>query len=154
MDPDFKRPAISPALVYRDPKAALKFLEDAFGFEPFMIIKDGEGNILHSEMRVGDDGLIMVGQEWDARTRAPGALGGANTTTTHVHLTEDIDAHCERARKAGATILMEPEEQFYGDRTYRALDHEGHVWTFGQTVRNVAPAEWDAKMGLHTSARP
>ncbi|HRX40544.1 MAG TPA: VOC family protein, partial [Parvularculaceae bacterium] len=63
---------------------------------------------------------------------------------------EDIDAHCARARKAGAEILMEPETQFYGDRTYRARDPEGHIWTFGQTVKQVSPEEWDKESGFST----
>ena len=54
----------------------------------------------------------------------------------------------ERARAAGAVILAEPEDQFYGDRTYRARDPEGHVWTFGQTVRYVPETEWEAASGL------
>ena len=59
----------------------------------------------------------------------------------------DIDAHCERARKAGAEIMQEPDTQFYGDRTYRARDGEGHIWTFGVTVQEMTPAEWDKAMG-------
>ena len=153
MDLDFPRPSFAPALVYKDPRAALQFLEDAFGFEPFMIIKDSGGTILHAEMRFGD-GLIMVGSEWDARTKAPSNTSGANTQTIHVHLTEDINAHCARARNAGATIVVEPADQFYGDRTYRALDPEGHLWTFGQTVKTVTPAEWDKVAGTTTSSRP
>ena len=50
-------------------------------------------------------------------------------------------------------ILAEPETQFYGDRTYRARDPEGHIWTFAQTVEVVAPAEWDKKTGLRTWTR-
>jgi len=45
---------------------------------------------------------------------------------------------------------MEPEDQFYGDRTYRALDPEGHMWTFAQTVKVMTPGEWDAASGLKT----
>ena len=52
---------------------------------------------------------------------------------------------------AGAEILQEPEEQFYGDRTYRARDPEGHIWTFGQTVKAMDPAEWDKAMGWKTT---
>jgi uncharacterized glyoxalase superfamily protein PhnB len=96
------------------------------------------------------DGYIMVGNEWAENIKAPGSVGGANTQTIHVQLTEGIDAHCERARAAGATIVAEPEDQFYGDRTYRALDPEGHMWTFGQTLRVTTPEEWDAASGLKT----
>jgi uncharacterized glyoxalase superfamily protein PhnB len=74
--------------------------------------------------------------------------GGKNTQIVHVHLDENIDAHCSRARDAGAEILMEPADQFYGDRTYRARDPEGHVWTFAQTVRLVSREEAEAASGL------
>ena len=55
-----------------------------------------------------------------------------------------------RAEKAGAEILARPDTQFYGDRTYRARDPEGHIWTFGQTVTAMTPAEWDKAGGTRT----
>jgi len=146
------RTVFTSALCYKDPEAALAWLERAFGFEPAMIIRDGAGKIAHSEMRMGD-GLIMIGSEWNEATRSPASVGGKTTQTVHVHLTEDIDAHCARAGAAGATILMAPETQFYGDRTYRAADLEGHIWTFGQTVAAVTPEQWDAASGLKTEMR-
>ena len=71
----------------------------------------------------------------------------------HVQITTDIDAHCERSRKAGASIAMEPTTQFYGDRTYRAVDPEGHIWSFGQTVKRMTSDEWDKAMGVTTKTR-
>jgi uncharacterized glyoxalase superfamily protein PhnB len=65
-------------------------------------------------------------------------------------MTEDIDQHCERARQAGAEIVAEPELQFYGDRIYRARDPEGHIWTFGQTVKVMTLAEHDEAGGVRT----
>lgn len=152
MPDDHTRPTLSSALCYRDPKAALRWLENAFGFEPFMVISDKEGALMHSEMRFGD-GVIMVGNEWSADHKSPSSIGGKNTQTVHVHLSEDIDAHCARARAAGAEILQEPDTQFYGDRTYRARDLEGHIWTFGQTVKIVTREEWDAAIGGVTTDR-
>jgi uncharacterized glyoxalase superfamily protein PhnB len=150
---DFHRAkGLSSAVSYQDPKAALRWLEDAFGFEPFMVILDSENNLAHSEMRFGDS-VVMVGTEWTEKHRSPKSIDGINTQTVHVQLEEDIDAHCERARKAGAKILQEPETQFYGDRTYRVTDPEGHIWTFGQTVRDVPPEEYEKSMGLKTQTR-
>ncbi len=106
-------------------------------------------------MRFGD-GVIMVGSEWSDAHKSPASVGGKCTQTVHVHLTAKdgpVDAHCERARKAGATILMEPENQFYGDRSYRALDLEGHIWTFGQTVEVVPTEQWEAATGLKHQTR-
>ena len=149
----FKRNSLTSALSYRNPKAALDWLEKALGFEPAMVITDANGDIAHSEMRY-QECLIMIGSEWSEDHKSPASIGGKNTQTVHVHLTEGLDAHCERARKAGAEILQEPETQFYGDRTYRARDPEGHIWTFGCTVQEMAPEEWDAASGLTTKMYP
>jgi uncharacterized glyoxalase superfamily protein PhnB len=146
-----KRPTFGSSVYYEDAKAALDWLELAFGFERSMVITDPEGKIAHAEMEFGD-GYVMIGSKWADFVETPAGVGGKNTQNIHVHLQKDIDAHCERARAAGAEILMEPEDQFYGDRTYRARDFGGHVWTFGQTVKVMAPAEWDAAVpGLTTT---
>lgn len=146
---DYRRPkGFASALCYVDPNAAFKWLEDAFGFEPLFIILDENDRIAHSEMTYGT-GIIMVGSEWSDDHRSPKNMSGKNTQTVHVQLAEgdDIDAHCETARKAGAEILQEPDTQFYGDRTYRARDPEGHIWTFGVTVNAMASDEWDKASG-------
>ena len=72
----------------------------------------------------------------------------------HVRVPHDIDGHCERARAAGAVIVAEPEEQFYGDRTYRARDPEGHNWTFAQPVRAVSREEAEKASGLTIEGWP
>ena len=146
-DPRPSHPSFSSAICYRDPKAALAWLEKAFGFETFMLIADTEGNLAHSEMRYGN-GIIMVGNEWTADHKSPASIDGKNTQTVHVHVTEDIDKHCARAKAAGAEILGAPETQFYGDRTYRARDLEGHIWTFGQTVKAVTREEAEKASGF------
>src|ERR1043166_8788847 len=139
--------SLAAALFYRDPWGALAWLEQAFGFERAMVISDADGELAHSQMNFGN-GYIMIGREWIDYTVSPAGVGGRNTQTLHVHLEEDIDAHCARARAAGAEILQEPADQFYGDRTYRARDPEGHVWTFGQTVRVVGREEAEKASGL------
>lgn len=145
-------PTITPALSYLNPRAALDFLQRAFGFELDMLIEDEAGNLAHSQMAHGD-GRIMVGTEWSENHRSPQSIGRKCTQTVHIQLTEDLDAHCNRARAAGAEIIAEPETQFYGDRTYRARDPEGHIWTFGQTVEVLKPEQWDANSGLKTWMR-
>lgn len=141
------RAPLTSALCYRDPKAALKFLEAAFGFELVMLIEDNDGNLAHSEMSFGDS-LVMIGNEWTAQHKSPASIDGFNTQSVHIHLEGDIDAHCERARAAGAEILMEPADQFYGDRTYRCRDPEGHFWTVGAPIRAVSVEEAEAESGL------
>lgn len=147
MDDPFRRTAFGAALFYKDPLAALDWLERAFGFARVMVIRDQQGQLVHSEMRFGDS-YLMVGSEWADFTASPASIGGKNTQTVHVHLPEGLDQHCERARAAGAVILREPQDEFYGDRTYTARDAEGHVWTFGQTVRKVTKEEAEQASGL------
>lgn len=145
-------PTFTSALFYVNPRAALNFLDRAFGFELDMLLEDENGNLAHSQMVFGD-GRIMVGAEWSDDHRSPQSVGYKCTQTIHVQLTDGLDAHCERARAAGAEILAEPETQFYGDRTYRARDPEGHIWTFSQTVEALTPQQWDTNSGLRTWMR-
>ena len=137
------------SVTYRDPKAALEWLERAFGFEVTMAI-DGPPEapeMCHYEMSCAGRGRIMVGAEWAEWARSPAGVDGVNTQTVHVVLPGGLEEHCARARAAGAVITAEPEDQFYGDRTYRALDPEGHCWTFSTHVRDVTRVEAEAAIG-------
>jgi uncharacterized glyoxalase superfamily protein PhnB len=144
-----RRPSIIPSVIYKDQRAALEWLAKAFGFEASEVWVDSKGQIAHAEMSLGD-GVIMVGGEWAAWdwAKSPASAGGKNTQRIHVRLERDIDGHCARARAAGAVIAMEPADQFYGDRTYMAVDHEGHHWTFAQMVKLVSSAEMEKTSGL------
>lgn len=83
---DLYRPkGLSSAVSYQDPRAAYRWLETAFGFEPLLVILDADGNLGHSEMAYGDS-VVMVGGEWDADHKSPKSLGGRNTQTVHVQL--------------------------------------------------------------------
>ncbi|WP_213959424.1 VOC family protein [Variovorax sp. dw_954] len=150
----YRTKGLSSAVSYQEPKAAYRWLEAAFGFEPLFVILDGDGKLAHSEMKYGSS-IVMVGGEWSDDHKSPRATGGKNTQSIHVQLAqgEDVDAHCAHARTAGATILQAPENQFYGDRTYRAKDPEGHIWTFGVTVEKLTPEQWDKASGLTTRTR-
>jgi len=144
---DAPGPAFIPSLIYRDNRAALHWLETAFGFETSEVLTDGEGNIVHAQMTHAG-GIIMIGNEWADWTRSPASLDGRNTQRLHVRIASDIDAHCERARRAGAVIAKEPSNEFYGDRTYMAKDPEGHSWSFFQPVQEVTRAEMEAASGF------
>jgi uncharacterized glyoxalase superfamily protein PhnB len=134
---------------YRDPKAALAWLERVFGFETTMAI-DGPPEapeMCHYEMAIDGEGRVMVGAEWTEFVKSPANVGGANTQRIHVQLDRSVDDHFAHARAQGATIEMEPADQFYGDRTYIVADLEGHRWTFSQRVRDVSRAEAEAALG-------
>src|SRR5580700_3276372 len=142
-----RRPSFIPSLAYKDNRAALKWLQSAFGFEPSEVLTDAEGNIAHAEMTHGD-GVVMIGTEWADWTRSLASQGGKNTQRVHVRIERGIDEHCARARRAGATIVKEPDDQFYGDRTYIAANLEGHYWTFAQPVRDVSTEEMEQASGF------
>ena len=151
-----ERPAVVSCVFYKDPLAAMKWLEAAFGFETTMLLTDAEGNVGHSEMDcLGSP--ISVGGEWSgpqlggAAMKAPASLGGVGTQFLRVTLPNGLDAHCQRARTAGARITDEPTDQFYGARTYRAMDPEGHIWNFSQDVRVVSTEEMERASGLKIS---
>ncbi len=147
-------PVFTSAVFYRDPKAAVQWLERAFGFEVTMAIEGPPESpeMCHYELSSQGQGRIMLGGQWDDWVSSPEGVGGKNTQSVHVHLPGGLDEHCARARAAGATIAAEPDDQFYGDRTYRAIDPEGHRWTFAAKVREVSKAEAEAALGQPISA--
>lgn len=139
-------PRITAALFYDDASAAIDWLCRAFGFEVRLKVEGDDGVIHHSELTFGG-GLIMVGSSGGKEARpgraqmlSPRHTGGVNTQSLCVAV-DDADAHCARARAAGATIVEEPTtsdygEEYWADRSYLALDCEGHHWWFMQRVRN------------------
>ena len=123
-------PTFVPAVFYKDPMAALAWLERVFQFEIASVITDPEGKLAHSEMTF-QGGSLTVGGEWQgaivgpARMRSPATVEGVNTQFLRVHLEDGLDAHCAHARVQGANVTDGPEDQFYGSRTYRVVDLEG-----------------------------
>lgn len=121
------RPNIFPALHYRDPEAALEWLKAAFSFTEKAVHRDSGGRVQHAELRLGD-GLVMFGGR-PAETVA--GRDGAQPPVSIYAVVDDPDAHCERARAAGARITRELTDQPYGSREYSAQDPEGNHWSFG-----------------------
>jgi uncharacterized glyoxalase superfamily protein PhnB len=151
-------PTFVPSVFYKDPIAAVKWLERVFGFELTTLVTDAEGRLAHSEMSF-QGGVINIGGEWEgaivgpARMRSPATAEGINTQMLRIHLAGGLDAHHAHAKAEGANITAPPEDQFYGDRAYRVVDPEGHVWNFAQPVRIVTAEEMEQATGLkiHTS---
>ena len=124
---------ITANVFYDDVAGALDFVAKAFGFEIRASIPGPEGGIIHAEMQL-HEGVVMFSPAGDSEIwSSPQSLGGRVTQGLYVYV-EGLDAHCERARKAGSEIVVEPEDMFWGDRTYVARDPEGHRWTFAQPV--------------------
>jgi len=117
---------IAPYLLYEDGAAAIDFLTRAFGFEEVMRMDEG-GIVNHAEVRLGDDSLMLgyPGADYKNPRNADHA-----TALVHVYV-DDVDAHFEQAKAAGAEIHMEPISTDYGSRDYSARDLEGNLWSFG-----------------------
>src|SRR5262249_1642138 len=109
------RPAFIPSVIYKDRRAALDWLEKAFGFERSFIMTDSNGEIGHAEMSCGD-GIVMIASEFVEWAKSPLSVGGKNTQRIFVHLASGVDEHYARARVSGAKIVMPLDDTFYGDR--------------------------------------
>lgn len=143
----FDHATLGVGIFYRDPRAALDWLATAFGFERSMLVTDQAGQLVHAEMRFGDAYLI-IDSEWTDDIASPASMNGRNTQSVYLRVRADIDGHCATARAAGAVILQEPQDQFYGERVYRARDPEGHVWIFAQTIKIVSKEEAEKLSGF------
>jgi uncharacterized glyoxalase superfamily protein PhnB len=120
---------IYPGLTYDDAAAAIEWLCGAFGFEKRLVVPGPDGAVMHSELSYGP-GVVMVGSSRPDQGRmSPKRLGGVNQVLS-VRVT-DPDAHYQRAKAAGATIVSELHDAEYGSRGYMARDPEGHLWYFG-----------------------
>ena len=123
-----------PLLRYQDAPAAIEFLTQAFGFEQRVVVPGDEANVIvHAQLTRGDNMLMLATirshGEFDRHMKLPREAGG-NTQGLFV-LVEDADAHCARAAKSGAKILMPPADWDNGGRGYSCEDCEGHLWSFG-----------------------
>ncbi|HZM00658.1 MAG TPA: VOC family protein [Planctomycetota bacterium] len=127
-----------PVLVYRDLQAAHDFLVAAFGFESGGVERDGSGLAVHGEVRAGGGRIWLHRSTAEHGLDSPAAadLAGAGL----VVLVPDVDAHCVRARAAGARIERDPITQPYGQREYEARDPEGHRWWFATPLAAPTPS--------------
>jgi uncharacterized glyoxalase superfamily protein PhnB len=122
--------SIYPALRYRDAQEAARWLVDAFGFERVALHEADDGSVVHAEMRFGDS-VFMFGQVRDPQDGEYSAVAPPPGQTALYAVVEDPDAHHDRAKAAGAEIVMGLRDQDYGSREYTARDLDGNIWTFG-----------------------
>lgn len=119
---------ITPLLTYQDIAAAHDFLVHAFGFVAGGVHRSPEGQAVHGEVRAGDTAIWLHRVTPEHHLDSPLAVDVANSGL--VVQVDDVDAHYQRARSAGARIDSEPVDQPYGQREYGARDLEGHRWWF------------------------
>jgi uncharacterized glyoxalase superfamily protein PhnB len=119
---------------YRELGPAVDWLARAFGFEVRHAVRSDDGTIAFAIVGFSD-GLIMLGQvvrggDLDGVLKQPDETGGAETQSCY-GVVDDADAHCDRAKAAGAAIVFDVSDYHLGGRTYTCRDPEGHIWSFG-----------------------
>jgi uncharacterized glyoxalase superfamily protein PhnB len=128
------RQTIFPAVRYTHARAAIDWLQRAFGATEHLVHDNPDGTVAHAELLIAGN-LIMLGEsnaDGDYPVRSPKQVN-AVTASFYVVLPNDaaVDALHERARTAGATITHAPYDTDYGSHDFSAFDLDGHPWTFG-----------------------
>ena len=125
-----------PYLTLQDPRAAMTLYERALDALTEMVMDGPDGSVMHAEMSVGEQRLMLSGV-WPGMSRAPEGRSPVN----FMLYVDDVDASLERAEAAGMRVVSEPENMFWGDRTAKAADGHGYEWTFARQVESVSDEE-------------
>ena len=120
---------VFPILRYDDARGAIRWLCATFGFVELFSVPESGAIVRHAQLKLGTNVIMLGSVRPDERMASPRELGIA-TQALYVHV-DDLDAHFERARSAGAEIASSPEDTDFGSREYHVRDLEGHPWTFG-----------------------
>lgn len=132
--PSNKASTAIPCLRYRDAPRAIDWLCAAFGFTPHLVVPGENGAIAHAQLNSAG-GMIMLGSasnegQYGALVVQPVDINGAQTQTTYL-VVDDADAVYDRAKEAGAAIVIDIVDEEYGGRGFTCRDIEGHVWSIG-----------------------
>lgn len=122
---------VTPYLIVKGAEQLLDFMKQAFAAEELMRTLRPDGSIAHAEARIGDS-RVMVSEASGPWQPLPAAL--------HLYVPE-VDAAYGRALKAGGESLMEPADQFYGDRSGGVKDPFGLTWWISTRVENLPEEE-------------
>jgi PhnB protein len=144
--PDEYRGA-TPYLCVRGAATAIDFYKNAFGAREVMRIAMGEGKIGHAELRVGDAPFMLADEFPEMNFHSPQTIGG--TPVNVLIYVDDVDALVKRAESAGAKVLRQPADQFYGDRMATLEDPYGHSWSFATHIADVSPDEMRKRAAAH-----
>jgi PhnB protein len=131
--------SVTPYLSVDDAAQAIEYYKKAFGAKERGRIEAPGGKVGHAELEIGDSLVMLSDALPQFTTRPPKELGG---TSASVFLyVEDVDAVVKQAADAGATVEMEPADQFWGDRFGSVIDPFGHSWAIATHVEDVPPEE-------------
>jgi PhnB protein len=131
--------AVTPYLICRGAARAIEFYQRAFGAKELYRLAGPGDTVGHAELLIGDSHVMLADESRDGAWRSPQSVGG--TPVTMMLYVEDVDAVFGKAVEAGATVLREVKDQFYGDRMGTLQDPFGHVWSIGTHVEDVPPEE-------------
>ena len=130
---------ISPYLAVDDAAEAIAYYKKAFGAEETVRMEAPDGKIGHAELKIGDSHVMLSDPFPDASTTPPKELGG--TSASIFMYVDDVDAVVQKAVDAGATVTMEVDDQFWGDRFGSITDPFGHSWSIATHVEDLTPEE-------------
>ena len=128
-----------PYLRVRDASAAIEFYAKAFGAEEQFRLSEPSGRIGHAELKFGTFKVMLSDEYPEFGIQGPEAFGGTGSSV-HLHV-QDVDAMTQQATAAGAKVIMEPQDQFYGERASKVLDPFGHEWLLGSHIEDVSHEE-------------
>jgi uncharacterized glyoxalase superfamily protein PhnB len=127
-------PSIAPYLFYEDVEAAVRFMQEAFGFRVVFTSPDPKGGLAHAQLAHGS-ALIMLGHAGGGGLNLVKRADALPALHAGVYVfVDDVDAHCKQARSAGMKVLVEPADQPWGDRMYCGTDPEGQFWMFAKRL--------------------
>lgn len=135
--------AVFPILVCREPGEAMTFCATAFGAIEEVRRLGPDGSPVHVAMRINGAFLVVQAEFAGVASRAPSG-DGTSPVVVFVYVA-DVDDAVKRAVAAGATVLMAPQDQFWGDRTARLVDPSGHVWTVASRIEDTTERQRDAR---------
>jgi PhnB protein len=134
---------LSAYLAVDNASEAIDFYKRAFGAKERVRMDAPGGTVGHAELEIGDSLIMLSDPMPQALTKSPKKLGG--TTMGLFMYSKDVDAAIEKAVEAGATVEMEPDDMFWGDRFGSVVDPYGHSWAIATHVEDVPPEEMEER---------
>ena len=131
--------SVTPYLVVRDAASLITFLKQAFDADELIRHARPDGTIMHAQIKIGSS-IVMMGEPMGDQKPVPSML--------HLYV-EAVDEVYQKALDAGATSIMEPTDQFYGDRSGGVIDTHGNQWWIGTHIEDVSKEEMVERMAAH-----
>ena len=131
--------SLTPYLAVEDAAKAIDFYKEAFGAEEHVRMPSPDGKVAHAELQIGDSKLMLSDPFPQSNVRPPSERGGP--TASIFMYVNDADATFEQAQKAGATVVAELEDMFWGDRFGTLSDPFGHVWSVATHKEDLSEEE-------------